>query len=57
MPFVSKQQERWMFANKPKMAKEWASKTPDIRSLPQRVKKKKSIASNLFKIATAKAKV
>lgn len=27
MPFVSKKQARWLFANKPRMAKEWASKT------------------------------
>ena len=25
MPFVSKKQARWLFANKPRMAKEWAS--------------------------------
>ena len=35
MPFTSKAQDKWMFANKPKMAKEWASKTPSIKSLPE----------------------
>lgn len=35
MPFTSKAQAKWMFANKPKMAKEWASKTPSIKSLPK----------------------
>lgn len=41
MPFVSKAQARWMFKNKPKMAKEWAKMTPDIKSLPKRVKRRK----------------
>lgn len=26
MPFRSKKQVKWMFANKPKMAKQWAHK-------------------------------
>lgn len=34
MPFKSKAQARWMFANKPKMAKEWAEHTPSMKSLP-----------------------
>ncbi|MFH1231533.1 MAG: hypothetical protein V1709_08580 [Planctomycetota bacterium] len=38
MPFVSKRQARWMFANKPNMAKEWASKTADIKKLPEQKK-------------------
>lgn len=37
MPFKSQFQSRWMFANKPKMAKEWASATPSIKALPQKV--------------------
>lgn len=41
MPFVSKAQAKWMFENKPKMAKEWAEKTPDIKKLPKKKKKKK----------------
>lgn len=45
MPFQSKAQARWMFANKPKMAKEWASVTPSIKKLPNRVKKSKSSGS------------
>lgn len=40
MPFVSRKQAGWMFANKPQMAKEWASKTPSISSLPLFKKKK-----------------
>lgn len=41
MPFKSKKQVEWMFANKPKMAKEWASKTKSIKKLPKKVVKKK----------------
>ncbi len=36
MPFKSKAQERFMFAKHPNMAKEWAAKTPDIKSLPEK---------------------
>lgn len=39
MPFKSKAQAKWMFANKPKMAKEWASKTKSIKALPVKAKK------------------
>ena len=35
MPFQSKQQRSWMFANKPKMSQEWADKTKSIKSLPK----------------------
>lgn len=35
MPLESKAQAKFMFANHPKMAKEWASKTKDIKSLPE----------------------
>jgi hypothetical protein len=33
---------RWMFANDPEMAKEWAEHTKDISKLPEKVKKKKA---------------
>ena len=36
MPFESKAQQRWMFANKPRMAERWADHTPDIKSLPEK---------------------
>lgn len=39
MPFRSKSQERWMFANKPEMAREWAAATPKGANLPERVQK------------------
>ena len=42
MPFRSLQQARWMFSQKPQMAKEWAKKT-NFSKLPKRVKKHKSI--------------
>lgn len=35
MPFKSKKQMRWMFSNKPDMAKEWASETSSISKLPE----------------------
>ena len=52
MTFLSQAQARWMFANLPEKAKEWASKTPDINDLPEHVTKKKvkdSIMSKLSK--------
>ena len=42
MPFKSKDQEKWMFANKPKMAKKWAKETPNQKALPKKVKSSKS---------------
>ncbi len=41
MPFKSKAQQKWMYANKPEMAKEWAHETPNIKKLPKKVKKTK----------------
>lgn len=40
MPFKSKAQQKWMFANDPKMAKKWAKHTPNIKALPEKAKKK-----------------
>jgi len=37
MPFASKSQARFMWSQHPQMAQEWASKTPDIGSLPERI--------------------
>jgi hypothetical protein len=42
MPFKSKAQQREMFANQPKIAKRWAKETPNIKALPEHVKKKKA---------------
>lgn len=41
MPFKSKAQARFMFSQKPKLAKEFASKTKSIKKLPNKVNKKK----------------
>ncbi len=40
-PFKSKAQQKFMFAKKPKLAKEFAEATPNIKKLPEHVKKKK----------------
>ena len=40
MPFKSKAQARKLFATNPKVAREFASKTKSIKSLPEKVKKK-----------------
>jgi len=42
MPFKSKAQQGFMFANMPKTAKKWAKETPGMKSLPARAKKKKA---------------
>lgn len=41
MPFKSKAQERYLYANKPELAKEFAAKTPKKAKLPEHVKPKK----------------
>jgi hypothetical protein len=41
MPFRSKAQQRWMFHEHPEMAERWAKHTPDIKSLPEKVKNKR----------------
>lgn len=38
MPFKSKSQQKWMFSQKPEMAKRWAKETPNIKNLPAKVK-------------------
>ena len=40
MPFKSKRQRRWMYANKPKMAKDWEKETPKGKKLPERKRSK-----------------
>jgi len=54
MPFKSKAQQKWMFANHPEMAKRWADHTPDIKKLPETVdteKKSYVTAADLGKMA------
>lgn len=41
MSFKSKKQARYMFSQKPKIAKEFAAKTPSIKSLPEKVARNK----------------
>jgi len=36
MPFKSQDQRKWMWANKPEMAKKWEAHTPD-KKLPEKV--------------------
>lgn len=43
MPFKSEQQRKWMYANKPEMAREWEAHTPKDKKLPKRVKKADSV--------------
>jgi len=40
MPFKSKAQKGWMYANKPGMAKRWQKETPKGKKLPKRAPKK-----------------
>jgi len=49
MSFKSKSQMRYMFATHPKMAKEFASKTPDMKHLPEKVGKEKKKARRYVK--------
>ena len=42
MPFKSEAQRKFMFKNKPAMAKEWEAATPAGAKLPERVGKKKA---------------
>jgi hypothetical protein len=42
MPFKSKAQAKFMFANHPTIAKEFADATPDIKKLPEHKKKIKA---------------
>lgn len=49
MPFKSKAQMRWMFAKKPKMAKEWAAETKDMKRLPERAEARKQAVKEMEK--------
>lgn len=41
MPFKSQKQRAYMYANEPKLAKEFEAKTPKGKKLPKKVKKGK----------------
>jgi len=51
MPFRSKAQQRFMFAVHSGIAKRWADETPNIKSLPKKVKKKKLSEGVFSKLA------
>ena len=55
-PFKSSAQQKFMFANKPAMAKEFASKTPNMKKLPKHVAKKKGKPSQKQVAKALKAK-
>lgn len=42
-PFESQAQARYMFTKHPKLAREFAKKTKDIKALPEKVRKKPAI--------------
>lgn len=44
MPFKSKTQRAWMYANEPEMAKKWQKKTGK-KKLPKKVKADREVAS------------
>lgn len=44
MPFKSKAQAKYMFAKHPKIAKEFAAKTPSIKALPAKTSTKSTPA-------------
>ncbi len=41
MPFASKAQQRYMYSQMPEKAEKFASKTPNMKKLPEKVKIKK----------------
>lgn len=46
MPFKSRQQEKFLFAKHPEIAKRWAKETPNIKSLPRVAVKKHDKTKN-----------
>ena len=56
MPFKSKAQQRFMFSHHPELAKEFASKTPNMKKLPKHVAKKKGKPSQKQVAKALKAK-
>jgi hypothetical protein len=41
MPFKSRAQRAWMYANHPAMANRWEAHTPKGKKLPKRVRRKR----------------
>lgn len=44
MPFKSKAQQRFLFAKKPKVAREFSTKTPDFLKLPEKASPKPPVS-------------
>ena len=58
MPFLSTSQRKWMYANKPEMAKKWEKHTPKGVKLPKHVKKHKMKAiKKHFNLVTGRKKI
>lgn len=49
MPFKSKAQQGFLYAKHPEIAARWAKETPNFKSLPEHVKKKKDILKKSIK--------
>ena len=49
MPFSSQVQRKWMFSNKPEMAHRWADETPNMKGLPEKVKRVHEAAKKIKK--------
>ena len=47
MPFISQAQRGYLFVHNPKVAKEFAAKTPKGKKLPKRAKQLKAIKNSL----------
>ena len=43
MPFRSRAQRGWMWANHPEMAKRWEAETPDQKGLPAKLHPEKRV--------------
>ena len=54
MPFKSKAQERYLYSQKPDVAKEFTAKTKDSKSLPDKVRAAKKKGYRLSESGTAK---
>jgi hypothetical protein len=54
MPFRSEAQKRWMFANNPNMAEQWAKDTPAGAKLPERAKPAKKSSKRQAPASPAK---
>lgn len=46
MPFRSRAQAKFLFKHKPELAKEFVSKTLSLKTLPEKVKKRKKSGAN-----------